>query len=286
MSFNAKTLYALFRFFALNFLTTGVFMKIRILLLLMLVFGLNFMALSQPKIKFLSIGLNASGDLKITRADGKRLGFDAITKKSYNEIPDATISTSRDREPVYRLPIIDSEKSFTIKVFGRKDNKKADLAITGENFVVRFVGLSLVEGKIFTIKISPQGNNITFSCNKKTELPTFTFAVDSPDANQASYILKLNRTDFNVAKLLNIILDSNNILRFKDNDKPNAVYTLNIIKINADGTENTFSSPEITSKNANNFELDFNKWNGTEGICLRNDKNRNGFKDEKCLNLK
>ncbi len=254
----------------------------RILLLTLMIGGLTWTAFSQPKMKNLTIGLNASGDVLITKAEGQRIGFDVVSKKAVNEIKDSVISRSTSGEPLYRLPVGESEKSLMIKVFGKTPKTKGNLSITGDGFVIRLIGLELEPTKILTITFQPNGHKLEFFSNQAEESLKFNFAIDPPDGKQPSYIFKLERLNLAVDKKTSLSLDLKaGTFTFFDDSKQGS-YSLNLTRINLDGSENAFSQTEITSKKSNRFQLDFKNWDGKSGICLRTDENKKGFGATKC----
>lgn len=233
--------------------------------------------------KMVSIGLNASGEILIISPDGKKLGYDVVTKKSYDEIKGATTSTSRDREPVYKVPITNLAGDLTIRVFGRTRQTKGDLGISGSGFTLRAVGLSLEPKNVFTIILRPDLGKIQFSANSIVESPTFNLAIDPPVATDPSYIFKLTRSKLALKKIMTIALNlTAATLDFRDNGLPKNTYSLQATKINADGGEQNFTNPKIISTKANRFQFDFKNWDEKTGSCLKIDENASGFSDEKC----
>jgi len=258
--------------------------KILILSLVVLCVHLNVFA-QEANVTTLSIGLNASGEVLIISSDGKKLGYDAVAKKTYDEIKGATTSTSRNREPVYRVPISDLTKNLTIRVFGKTKLTKGDLGISGNGFTLRATGLNLEPKRIFTIVLRPNLSAVQFSANTIVENPAFNLAIDPPIADQPSYIFKLTRSKLPLKKLFNIGLDlTAGNLNFSDNTMPKSIYSLQATRITATGSEQTFANPKITSTKANRFQFDFKNWNEKTSACLKIDENANGFGDEKCEN--
>lgn len=228
--------------------------------------------------KKISIGLNAAGDVIIAKS-----ATASKRKKLPVKIEGMTVSTSRDREPVYGVPIGKTDKALSIQVSGTKENAKGDLGMTGDGFVVRVPEIDLIFGKILNIILQTDGNKLVFSSNKIEASPSFSFAFDPPDASQPSYVFTLRRTKLLAKKRITISLDAKSgVISFADNDSKGS-YSLEITKINADGNENVFRTAEITSKAANRFQVDFKNW---DGICLRIDDDGKGFADEKCDPLK
>ncbi|MBA2735764.1 MAG: hypothetical protein H0U50_03140 [Pyrinomonadaceae bacterium] len=233
--------------------------------------------------KMLSIGLNASGEILIISPDGKKLGYDVVTKKTYDEIKGATISTSRDREPVYKVPISNLTGDLTIRVFGKTRQTKGDLGISGNGFILRTIGLALEPRKVFTIILRPDLSKIQFSANAIVENPTFNLAIDPPTATDPSYIFKLTRTKLALKKTITIALDlTAGTLNFSDNGLPKNIYSLQATKIDTTGAEKNFANPKIISTKANRFQFDFKNWDEIINGCLKIDENADGFGDEKC----
>lgn len=211
-------------------------------------------------VKMLSVGLNAASEILIIAPDGKKFGYDAVAKKRYEEIKGATVSTSRDREPVYRVPISDADKEFTVRIFGKTKGTKGDLGITGEGFTFRAIGLALEPRKNFTLVFRPNLSKIQFSANSIVENPAFNLALDPSDATQPSYIFKLSRAKLLLRKIIILGLDlKTDIFSFSDNAAPAVVYSLNVLKIEANGEEKTFANAKIISKKANRFQFDLKK---------------------------
>jgi hypothetical protein len=243
--------------------------------LTLIILGLNLQMFAQTEMKYISIGLNAAGDVLIAKSKTKKI--------SDAKVQEITVSTSRDREPVYRVPIDKNDKNLTIKVSGTKENAKGDLGITGNGFVIRILEINLITDKIITVNLQTDGNKIDYVSNKLEEIPSISFAFDPPNATDPSYIFKLKRTKLLAKKKITIGLDAKNgTITFADNDlKGN--YSIEITKINADGSEENFTKAEIQSKKANKFQLNFKNW---KAICLQNDIDGKGFANDKCNPLK
>jgi hypothetical protein len=243
--------------------------------LTLIILGLNLQIFAQTEMKYISIGLNAAGDIVIAKSKVKNM--------SDAKVEEITVSTSRDREPVYRVPISENDKHLTIEVSGTTENRKGDLGITGNGFVIRILGIILSNDKIISINLQTDGNKIDYISNKPEEMPSFSFAFDPPNATDPSYIFKLGRTKLIAKKKITINLDAkNSTFNFADNDLKGS-YSIEITKINADGSEENFTNPEIQSKKANKFQLNFKNW---KAICLQNDIDGKGFANDKCNPLK
>ena len=256
--------------------------KFLIALAFLICFRISVFA-QTTEITMLNIGLNAAGDVLIITPNGKKIGYDAGAKKNYEEIKDSTVSTARDREPVYRIPVGETNKDLTIRVFGKTRLTKGDLAISGDGFIMRVTGLALEPKNIFTIVLRPDLSKIQFSANFVVAAPTFNVAIDPPAATDPSYIFKLTRSKLALKKTITIALDlTTSTLNFSDDGLPRNTYSLTVTKIDATGTEKTFANPKIVSAKANRFQFDFKIWDEKTNGCLKIDKNASGFSDEKC----
>lgn len=233
--------------------------------------------------KMLSIGLNASGEILIISPDGKKLGYDVVAKKTYDEIKGATTSTARDREPVYKVPVSNSTGDLTIRVFGKTKKAKGDLGISGSGFTLRAVGLALEPRKVFTVILRPDLSKIQFSANSIVQNPTFNLAIDPPSATDPSYIFKLTGAKLALKKTMTIALNlTAATLDFSDSGLPKNVYSLQATKIDASGAEKIYANPKIVSTKANRFQFDFKNWDEKINGCLKIDENANGFADDGC----
>jgi hypothetical protein len=250
-----------------------IFMKT--ILSILLILGGSIEIFSQTEMKYITVGLNSAGDVVISKSKSKNI--------SDTKIEGIAVSTSRDREPVYRVPIGEKDKNLTIAVYGTAMSKKGDLAFTGEGFVIRVLDIILSNDKIITVNLQTNGNKIDYISNKSEEIPSFSFAFDPPNATDPSYIFKLKRTKLLAQKKITISLDTKNgTMNFADNDSKGN-YSIEITKINADGSEETFTNAEISSKKANRFQINFINW---KQICLKNDIDGKGYANDKCNTIK
>lgn len=261
-------------------------MTAKILTLFAVILCVHLNAFAQDAgAKMLSIGLNAPGEVLITSPDGRRIGYDAVAKKTYDEIKGGGVSTARDREPVYRVPVGSATQNLTIRVFGKTKLTKGDLGISGDGFTLRAIGLALEPRRIFDIVLRPDLSEIRLSGNAIIENPTINLAVDPPLADQPSYIFKLARSKLLPKKLIRISLNlTARILNFGDNGTPKSTYSLQATRIDAAGGEQNYAAPKIVSTKSNQFQFDFKKWIEKADGCLKIDENANGFDDEKCEN--
>ena len=263
--------------------------------LVLTVLSVNLTARSQtkakpavkPTVKTVRINLNAPGELLITNAAGKRIGYDAATGKEVNTIAGASVSVLRERPPVYIVPFADATRLFKIRISGKTLTEKTttDLAMTGEGFVTRFDDITLNPNEILTAAMSPNGRELIFTAGADGETPAFSFAVDPPPGSkQPSYIFKLSRANLSAGKTIKATLDiGKGKFYFGDDDSQKAEYALSVTRINADGTENNLTKDKISFGKANRYLLDFGKWNGTDAPCFYADDKGKNFANEKCV---
>lgn len=244
-------------------------LRISLLGFILAVFALP--SLSQSVTKPLTISVSSPVDVLVTRADGKRFGFDAVHKKDFKEINGAAVTVSPGREPVYRVPVGVSPKPLTIAIFGRAGSNVANLAITAPNSVISIRGMPVTSGATATVRVSPNGNSLDYSSTSATITPKFVFAIDPKDAKQPSYIFEITRESLAVGKTIKITHLSDATYGFGDDSTSLSAYAVKVTRIKADGTEDTYAVDKLTAKRTNHFELDLTKWNGKTGACLRSD---------------
>lgn len=240
----------------------------------------------KPAVKNVRINLNAPGELLITNAAGRSIGYDAAAGKEINTIAGASVSVLKNRPPVYSVPFTSAARPFKIKIFGVNLSEKTttDLAMTGENFVIRFDDITLDPNEILTATMNPNGRELSFTASADGETPAFSFAVDAPDPKQPSYVFKLSRGgNLAAGKTLKATLDtSKGVFYFGDDDPRQAEYALNVTRLNRDGTENNLTKDKISFGKTNRYLLDFGKWNGTDAPCFYAADKR-VRSDEKCV---
>jgi len=264
--------------------------------LILTVLSTNLTALSQnktkptagPAAKTVRINLNAQGELLITNAAGKRIGYDSLTGKEIKTIAGASISVLRNRPPVYIVPFADATRALKIQISGKTLTEKAtiDLAMTGEGYVTRFDDITLDPNETLSATMSPNGQELTFTAGVDGETPALSFAVDPPPtaAKQPSYIFKLSRSNLSAGKTIKATLDvKKGKFYFGDDDLQKAEYVLNVTRVNADGTENVLTKDKISFGKTNRYLLDFGKWNGTDAPCFYADDNGSRIANEKCV---
>lgn len=232
--------------------------------------------------------MNAPGELLITNAAGKRIGYDAVSGKEINTIAGASVSVLRNRPPVYIVPVIDETRPFKIQVSGKTLTGKVtiDLAMTGEGFVTRFDNITLDPNELLAATMNSNGRELTFTAGNDGETPSLSFAVDPPPAaKKPSYIFRLSRvSNLSAGKTIKATLDLNKgKFYFGDNDLPKSEYNLSVTRINADGTENVLMKDNIAFGNVNRYLLDFGKWSDTTAPCFYADEKGKRFAAEKCV---
>lgn len=232
--------------------------------------------------------LDNDGDMLVTTADGKRQGYDPKTNKFYEEIRGAStnlIIGGRGKNlPDYKIPAQTQGKPYTVTFSGKylKAESTTDFTYSAPGFTVGFDKIKLDPNETLTTTISPDGENITFTSSADGETPEIYFTFDPKDSSGASYIARIAGAQIEAGKTLTANFDFDTLkLKFKDDDGNQDEYDVELIKINPDGKRQKLEK-KVADKGGDNYEMDLKDWNGDNSICVKQDKNGNGFDDEKC----
>jgi hypothetical protein len=238
----------------------------------------------------LTFQLTGEGNILITDAAGRRLGFDPQKNQTLSEIPGAQTvpfdgGLGLDVPPTYRIPYRHGDKPFTINVSGKslKSEVDADMEIDGPGFVVGFEGILLDPGENLSMTVSPDGRQLSFTASQDGETPAiFITTEDGPD--KPSYEFQIGGIKLDAGKTVTVMLDlSKERLYFKDNDAERDKYDVKIERTNANGTKNYYDHEDLETGKKDNYEINFSKWNGTGPLCVVDDDEGNGFDDNQCV---
>jgi hypothetical protein len=199
--------------------------------------------------------LNNDGDLLVTTPDGKRLGFDPQTNKFYEEITGgragAIVGGRGKTVPDYSIPAQTSGGAYKV-VFSGKDLKAestTDFVYSAPGLTVGFDGIQLDPNETLETTIAPDGETITFTSSADGETPGIYFAFDPLDGSGASYIVRVSGAEIEAGKTLTAHFDfDKHTVSFKDNDGDSDTYSVEVEKINADGTRQTLKK-ELKEEN-------------------------------------
>ncbi len=235
--------------------------------------------------------LTGEGDMLVVE-DGKRLGFDPRNNLYFNddaEIEDgnSTLLVGGFGEDLqhFTLPYVESDKPYTIIFSGRNLDAESnlDFVFSAPGFTVGFDGIRLDPNETLTAEISRDGEVITFTSSSDAETPEVYFAFDSDDDADASYITTIGGVELLAKKALTYDFDfENGKLFFSDNDGNEDNYDIELIRINADGTEQEYKQNDLDIGKADKYEMDFGDWDGTASMCFKDDEDGDNFDDEEC----
>lgn len=190
--------------------------------------------------------LNNDGDLLVTTADGKRLGFDPQTNKFYEEISGARADMSKGGRgrtiPNYTIPAQTSGGAYKITFSGKdlKEESTTDFVYSAPGLTVGFDGIQLDPNETLTTTVAPDGETITFTSSADAETPGIYFAFDSLDGSGESYIVRVSGAEIEAGKTLTAHFDfDKHKVSFKDNDGDGDTYNVEVVRIKPDGTSQT-----------------------------------------------
>jgi hypothetical protein len=233
--------------------------------------------------------LTGEGDMLVVE-NGQRLGFEPKSGNYYNEIPDGNsqllIGGFNEDLPHFTIPYQESDEPYTIVFSGKNLDKESnlDFVFSAPGFTVGFDGILLDPNETLTATISHDGEQITFTASADSQTPEVFFAFDADDNKQSSYITYIEGVELTANKTLTYDFDfENGKLFFSDNDGNADNYDIDLIRINADGTEQEFKQNDLNAGKSDKFEMDFGDWNGKNSMCFKDDDDGNGFDDEECV---
>lgn len=234
------------------------------------------------------------GDLLITDPNGKQIGYDGKKKSEVNQIPGATIiyndgGLDLNYSPEYVLPYnAAAKKPYQVLISGKdlKRETNADLEIAAPGFVVGFEDILLDPKEELMVSISPDGNTLTFTASADGETPTiYVTTEDGPDA--PSYSFEVGGVAIDAGKTLTMTVDADKgKVYFKDNDGNEDAYDVYVERTNPDGSEDFYEDDDLDIGKADNFEMDFSKWDGKGSMKFKTDEDNDGFGDEKVIEEK
>jgi len=222
----------------------------------------------------------------ITNAQGKSLGFDPNKRQLLNEIPEAEIREMPPL-PTYLLPSDNSNSPYRIILAGRASTSEArtDLTISGAGFVAGFKDLVIAAGKILTVTFTTDGRRLSLTAGDVDQAPAL-FTSTQSGRSKPSYAFEIGGARLAQGKTVAVTLDmESQRLYFNDDDLRRDKYSIKIRRTNPDGTKNAFLRQDILFGKADNYMLDFSKWDGITDLCLYVDDMRDGFDKKECIKL-
>jgi hypothetical protein len=233
--------------------------------------------------------LTGEGDMLVVE-NGKRLGFEPKTNRFYEEIingnPQLLIGGFEEDLQHYTLPYRESEEPYTIVFSGKNltEESNLDFVFSAPGFTVGFDGIRLDPNETLTATISPDGEEITFTASAADgETPEVFYAFDADEEEQASYITMIEGVGLTANKTLAYDFDfEKGKLSFSDDDGNEDEYDIELIRINADGSEQVYKQNDLNIGKADRYEMDFGDWDGEGEMCFKDDEDGDGFNDEEC----
>jgi hypothetical protein len=236
--------------------------------------------------------LTGEGDLFITDGRGRRIGYNPFDDRFYNEIPDGNPQLLKGGFgidlPHFTFPYEDTGEPYKIVFSGENLEQEStmDFVFAAPGFVVGFNDLRLDPDEILEATISFDGEEITFSGSADGETPEVFYAFDDDEnPEKASYITRIDGVELFAGENLSYNFDFENLkLYFSDDDGNEDEYDLDLIRINADGSEDVYEQNDLNIGTADSYEMDFGDWKGNEDtMCFRDDDDGDkDFTDEEC----
>ena len=233
--------------------------------------------------------LTGEGEMLVTDGNGDRIGYDPQTNRRYDEIPDGVsqllIGGLGIDLPHFTFPYEESEQPYKIVFSGKYLDKESvlDFVFSAPGFTVGFNDIRLDPKETLTATISSDGEEISFTSSADGETPEVFYAFDPNDDSRTSYLTLIEGVELSAGKQLFYNFDfEEGKLFFSDNDGNEDSYDIELVRVNADGTRQTYTHRNLDLGRTDKYEMDFGDWKGKGDICFKEDGNGDGFDDEQC----
>jgi hypothetical protein len=229
------------------------------------------------------------GDMLITDAAGKRVGFDFKNNKFVNEIAGSRVifekgGLHKNFPPQINLPLSNSSKPYSVGLSGKtlKRGVAADLDVEGPGFVIGFSDIKLDPGESLTMTATPDGRELSFTASNDGQTPDIFITIES-GRKHPTYLFEIGGLKLAAGKTVTMRLDiAKEKLFFKDNDAGKNNYDVRVARVNPDGSKNYFEHDGLAIGKSDSYEMDFGKWDGKGDICFEEDDEGDGFEDSQC----
>lgn len=251
-------------------------------------------ARQQSVVEHAEFFLTGDGDMLVIDADDRKLGYDSVANRYYREIPDASTTLINGglgfNVPNFAIPYEIEDDEYRIVFSGKYLDEESDFdfVFSAPGFTVGLAGIKLDPLETLTAVISYDGEEISFTSSAKdSETPDIFFAFDDENDLEASYMTEIGGFELSRGKTLKFNFDfENGKLLMSDNDGNKDKYDIELIRINADGTEQVYKQKDLDIGKNNKYEMDFGDWDGEGDMCFKDDEDDDGFfNDEECDEL-
>ena len=176
-------------------------------------------------------------------------------------------------------------RGFEIIFSGKYVDQESDFdfVFSAPGFTVGLEGIRLDPFETLTARISYDGEEISFTSSADGETPDVFFAFDDDDDTEASYLTEIGGVELSRGTTLTFNFDfQNGKLFMTDDDGNEDAYDIELIRINADGTEQVYVQNDLNIGDTNRYEMDIGDWDGVGPMCFKDDEDGDGFDDEQC----
>ena len=243
----------------------------------------------QTRVEHAEFFLTGDGDMLVTDMDDRRLGYDPKANRYYREIPNSSTTLINGglgyNVPNFAIPYEVEDDEYEIVFSGKYLDEESDFdfVFSAPGFTVGLSGIRLDPKETLTATISYDGEEISFTSSADGETPDIFFAFDDEDDREASYLTEIGGVELTRGTTLQFNFDfENGKLFMSDDDGNEDNYDIELIRINADGTEQVYVQRDLDIGKANRYEMDFGDWDGKGDMCFKDDEDGDGFGDEEC----
>jgi hypothetical protein len=240
--------------------------------------------------QYVGFSMSGEGDMLITDAGGKRVGFDFNNSRFVNEIPGSKVifekgGLNQNVPPQINLPLGNSSKPYIVALSGKslKHGVDADLDVEGPGFLVGFSDIKLDPNESLKMSATPDGRELSFTASGDGQTPNIFITIES-GRKHPTYLFEIGGLKLSAGKTVTMRLDiAKETLFFKDDDAAKNNYDVRVQRINPDGTKNYYEYDGLGLGKGDRYEMDFSKWDGKGEMCFEEDEEGNGFDDNKCV---
>ncbi len=243
----------------------------------------------QDRVEHAEFFLTGDGDMLLIDADNRKLGYDARANRYYRQIPDASTTLLNGglgfNVPNFAIPYEEADDEYKIVFSGKYLDEESDFdfVFSAPGFTVGLSGIRLDPRETLTATISYDGEEISFTSSADGETPDIFFAFDDEDDRQASYLTEIGGVELIRGTTLTFNFDfENGKLFMADNDGNEDAFDIELIRINANGSEQVYVQRDLDIGKADRYEMDFGDWDGKGPMCFKDDEDGDGFDDEIC----
>jgi hypothetical protein len=217
----------------------------------------------------ISFALYGEGAMLITNSAGERVGTNPQGGGYLNEIAGVELrpflgGLGKAHPPAYRFTQHSPNERYTITLSGQPLGQQArgDLAMTGAGLVAGFEEIVLDPNETVRLSVRRDGRELAFTAGDNAETPALFFAVDGAQG-EPGYLFTVDGVEVPAAETVTLNLDLEaGQLTFRDSDGETDTYDVEMVRINTDGSEDTYVNEDVPVGGSEEAAMEFGTWEG------------------------